>query len=253
MEILKRFSIFVVCYWGGYVVFSAKSPGLRFIYTGECRASFTSIRAIHFMVLWPTMAMSHSWPGPVWPMSPPFQMNWMLSFTFGEGHLSAWSPPLILFTSQDRFWWRGLGCLSAASACFIHFISESFSLISSVHLDHSLLQQLIQTSITPRAFRKIPASLGKSSELIIALRCILALHWSTALITLVSLCIYCWAIPSWQRSTVLVARGDVCSESRVICPSHRCSCSAHDLIQLLCLPSFTNPTFVRLFLVFGQS
>lgn len=170
MEILERFSIFVVCYWGGYVVFSVKSPGLRFIYTGECRASFTSIRAIHFMVLWPTMAMSHSWPGPVWPMSPPFQMNWMLSFTFGEGHLSAWSPPLILFTSQDRFWWRGLGCLSAASACFIHFISESFSLISSVHLDHSLLQQLIQTSITPRAFRKIPAALGKSSELIIALR-----------------------------------------------------------------------------------
>lgn len=140
MEILERFSIFVVCYWGGYVVFSVKSPGLRFIYTGECRASTTSIRAIHFMVLWPTMAMSHSWPGPVWPMSPPFQMNWMLSFTFGEGHLSAWSPPLILFTSQDRFWWRGLGCLSAASACFIHFISESFSLISSVHLDHSLLQ-----------------------------------------------------------------------------------------------------------------
>lgn len=154
--------------------------------------------------------------------------------------LDAWVPePLISFTSLTRFWWRGIWVVESRTRLFhslsilndqphtfwiIHFYDSSISIhhTLSISQDHGL-------------FWKYPWNLSY-------LWGILALHWSQ-LSTLVSLCIHCWAILSWQRSTVLVASGDISSTNCAICPSPHSLVAhhaAHDRIQLLCLPCFPN-------------
>lgn len=113
------------------------------------------------------LAMGHSWPWPVWPMSP--------------------TPLSDELNALIHFWWRALECLES-TAYLIHFtglilvkgtwvLECRTRLFHSLHIWIFLIDQLRtfgsftfatahSTSITPRAFRKIPASFGKSPELI---------------------------------------------------------------------------------------
>lgn len=249
MEFLERSSIF-----SGFFVCVVRAGtwcprlnlwGLWFIYTGECRASFTFIQAIHFQGLvtynGPYMAgtrvsMSPSPPSDeskalihllywgLWMLEPgtAYLIHFIDSILV-MGDLGGWVPhPLVSFTSYSQW-----------SAPYI--------------LDHSLLQQFNQHTSHPEHFARSQPLLEIPLEPILSLRHT-GLALITALTTLVSLCIHCWAILSWQRSTVLVASGDISSTNCAICPSNHSLVAhhaAHDRIQLLCLPCFTNPSLFQ--------
>ena len=191
--------------------------------------------------------MGHTWPGPECQCRHlPLQMSRRLSFTYCIGDF---------------------GCLSPGTAYLIHFIDSilvmgdlggwvphplvsftSYSHWSAPYiLDHSLLQQFNQHTSHPEHFARSQPLLEIPLEPILSLRHT-GLALITALTTLVSLCIHCWAILSWQRSTVLVASGDISSTNCAICPSNHSLVAhhaAHDRIQLLCLPCFTNPSLFQ--------
>lgn len=164
MEFLERSSIF-----SGFFVCVVRAGtwcprlnlwGLWFIYTGECRASFTFIQAIHFHGLvtynGPYMAGTRVSMSP----SPPSDESKALI------HLLYWG--LWMLESRNRlshslhrldFGDGGFGWLSPAPACFIHFL---FSLISPIHFGSFTFATVQSAYITPWAFRKITASFGNT-------------------------------------------------------------------------------------------
>lgn len=247
METLEICSILAVCRVsrsGGHVVSSIKSLGLWFILPASVElhsSPFGQFISRSCDLQWAIVGLDQG----VHVAIIPFRWVEGSHSLLVLGTLVAWVPqPLISFTSQTRFCWRGLGCLTR----LFHSLRIWIFLNDQLRTFGSFTLATAQSAyITHREFRKITASFRKILEPIIFLR-----HFDFALITaltaLVSLCIHYWAILSWQRSTLLLASGDISSAILAIFPSHYSLAAhhaAHDLIQLLCLPSFQNVSLFR--------
>lgn len=247
METLEIFSIFAVCCVsrsGGHVVSSIKSLGLWFILPASVEPHsppFGQFTSRSCDLQWAIVGLDQG----VHVTISPFRWVEGSHSLLVLGTLGAWVPqPLSHSLHRLDFVEGNLGCLTR----LFHSLHMWIFLNDQLRTFGSFTLATVQSAyITHREFRKNTASFRKTLEPIISLRHI-DFALITALTALVSLCIHYWAILSWQRSTVLLASGDISSAILATCPSHHSLAAhhaAHDLIQLLCLPSFQNLALYR--------